>query len=36
MNRFRLRNTIFLATLALIGTLAHATLAAEQTVKVEG
>ncbi len=36
MNRFRLRNTRYIATLALIGTLMPVTLAAEQAVKVEG
>ncbi len=36
MNRFRLRNARYIATLALISTLLPVTLAAEQTVKVEG
>lgn len=36
MNRFTLRNARYIATLALIGTLMPVTLAAEQTVKVEG
>jgi OmpA-OmpF porin, OOP family len=36
MSRFTLRNTRYIATLALIGTLVSLTLAAEQTVKVEG
>ena len=36
MNRIALRNARYLATLALIGALRPVTLAAEQTVKVEG
>jgi outer membrane protein OmpA-like peptidoglycan-associated protein len=36
MNRFTLRNARFIATLALISTLLPLTLAAQETVKVEG
>lgn len=36
MNRFTLRNARYIATLALISTLMPLTLAAQQTVKVEG
>ena len=36
MNRFTLRNARYIATLALISTLVPLTLAAQQTVKVEG
>ena len=36
MNRFTLLNARYIATLALISTLVPLTLAAQQTVKVEG
>jgi OmpA-OmpF porin, OOP family len=36
MNRFTLRNSGCIATLALIGALVPLTLAAQETVKVEG